>query len=311
MGGDHGPQVVYQAVSRVITEFSDVQFNLFIDDASEEDKYLSQHDRVNFIKCENYLKADESLAQILRSYKHSTMFNAISSVKNNEAHGVLTVGHTAPYFLLAKKSFGAFKNLKRLPLAVIIPSSNGHKILTDIGANLECSEVDLYQFGILAKQFATLLGIEDAGISLINVGHEENKGPAKLQNAAALFRKANCNFKGFIDSDKIFTCDADVIITDGFSGNCISKACEGTSRFILDKFNKYWIMRKLISRFSHNADRYNGAILLGIKGLCIKAHGSSQVDGLFSAIKSMCKLSTKYGELYNTLDQTDFAPPEL
>ncbi|USO00722.1 MAG: hypothetical protein H6845_00065 [Alphaproteobacteria bacterium] len=312
MGGDHGTDVVFQAVKKVLDEFSDLKVNLFITDSVDVGSHFKNDARVKFYRSSSYISADLSIYDTLKNYKSTSMYMAIQSVAQNESDAVFTVGHTAPYFLLAKKILGTFDNLSRLPLAVVIPSANGgHKILTDIGANLECSGEDLYQFGLLGQNFAKALGKDDAKISLINVGHEATKGPLALRQAYSLFQnsKFKQNFEGFIDADKIFTCAADVIVTDGFSGNCISKACEGTSRFIIGKLTKYWIMRKLMSLFLDSADKYNGAILLGIRKLCIKAHGSSQVPSLVSALRTMYKFSQKYNYLKQSLCETDFSIP--
>ncbi|QEK38599.1 phosphate acyltransferase [Candidatus Cytomitobacter primus] len=315
MGGDYGPQVLLDSASHILKEYEDLHLLFFIDKNSEFSiKCLEpfKH-RIEIRKCDNFLKADKSLLSTLKNFKSSTMYAALQSVSTGESNAVFTVGHTAPYFILAKKVLGSLDGLDRLPLAVLIPSVNGHKVLTDIGANLECSENDLYNFGLLGKAFATsVLGIENASVSLINVGHEETKGTSVLKNASNLFKKnIDKNFKGFIEADQIFTCEADVIVTDGFSGNCISKSCEGTSRFIMNKFNKYWIVRKLMSMFLHNADRYNGAVLLGTKGLSIKAHGSSKMPSLINALRTTYKFADKNKSLTNNLNSIDFASNAL
>ncbi|QEK37917.1 hypothetical protein FZC35_00760 [Candidatus Cytomitobacter indipagum] len=315
MGGDYGPQVVLDAAFHTLKEFKDLNLIFFLDKESKVslDNLRIFSDRFEIRRCEKFLKADDSLLSMLKNAKFSTMKAALQSVSDKESSAVFTVGHTGPYFILAKKILGFIKGVNRIPLAVMIPSSNGSKVLTDIGANLECSATDLYKFGLLGKEFIkSVLSIDNPGISLINVGHEENKGTEELRNSASLFRKKIGNdFKGFIDADKIFTCEADVIVTDGFSGNCISKACEGTSRFIMSKFNKYWIVRKLISLFSDSADRYNGAVLLGINGLSIKAHGSSKEPSLVNALRTTYRFASKADLLMKNLNSIDFESNEL
>ncbi len=314
MGGDHGPEVLFDAACKVLCRFPDLHLIFFVQkDVNLENTLFTKFaDRVEVRKCDHHIKAEKSILATLKNYKASSMALALESAASGESDAVFTVGHTAPYFLLSKKILGSFPGLSRLPLAVLVPSNSGYNVLTDIGANLECSSEDLYQFGLLGKEFATcMLGIEDAGISLVNVGHEETKGTTTLKDAAKLFKQnEKTNFKGFIDADQIFTCKADVIVTDGFSGNCIAKACEGTSRFIMKKLTKNWLLRKIIALFSYNADRYNGAVLLGTKGLSIKAHGSSNMYSLINALTTTYKFSLKYNDLRSKLESTDFSTNE-
>ncbi len=310
MGGDHGPSVLFDAAYSILKEIKDLHLVFFVHEDTKLNNIVFEKfsDRIDIRKSGHYINADQSLRSTLKSFKNSTMAMALESTSSGECDAVFTVGHTAPYFVLSKKILGYIPGLTRLPLAVLIPSSNGYKVLTDIGANLECSSENLYQFGLLGKEFATcMLDLDNAGISLINVGHEETKGTTVLKNTVSLFNdNKESNFKGFIDADKIFTCEADVIVTDGFSGNCIIKACEGTSRFIMSKLTKNWFFKKLISFFSHSSDKYNGAILLGTEYLSIKAHGSSNTKSLVNALRTTYKFSSKYDKLKKRLHSIDF-----
>ncbi|QEK39174.1 phosphate acyltransferase [Candidatus Nesciobacter abundans] len=298
MGGDLGPQMVFDSVKIFLEENKDLSVSLYTTILPEENFFRNFEGRVELVKCSDFVDPKKNILDSLKYYKKSTMGLALKSVKDGASQGVITLGSTGPYMILSRKILGFFEGFSKTPLAVFIPGYKKSKVLTDIGANLTCSAKDLHSFGVLGSILAKCyLGVDKPKVSLINVGHENIKGTPEVREAGDMMEKDG-NFDGFIDSDKIFSCDADVIVTDGFSGNCISKSCEGTFRFLRSKLEKNFITRmlvKVLNRWSE--DKYNGAIMMGIKGLSIKAHGSSSEKSFLQSLRTASKFIRSYEKL--------------
>jgi glycerol-3-phosphate acyltransferase PlsX len=239
-------------------------------------------------------------AQAVRSGRHSNMGMAINSVAHRENHGVVSAGNTGAYMALSKIILKTIPGIDRPAIPAILPSIKGQAIMLDLGANVECSPSQLVQFAIMGEALAHLqLGIERPSIGILNIGSEELKGSATVQEAAARLKEINfLNFQGFVEGDDIASGKTDIIVTDGFTGNVALKTIEGTARlmrqFLVDAFSKnlitkflYLFARPVLNKVKRRIDPriYNGAVFLGLKHVAVKSHGGTDYIGFAHAIE--------------------------
>lgn len=225
---------------------------------------------------------------------------ALETVQRGEAQGCVSAGNTAALMGLSKILLQPLQGIARPALISLIPTIDGEKsVMLDLGANIECSAENLYQFAIMGAIFAeTRLNLVYPRIGLLNIGIEEIKGHQSIRDAANLLQKSTAlNYVGFIEGDVLLNGKADVIVSDGFAGNVALKTLEGTMRNLLslfrDKANSRfiklilaWIFRFVFKQRLKriNPDEYNGASLIGLKAVVVKSHGSANVNAFAHAI---------------------------
>ena len=229
------------------------------------------------------------------------MRKAIEFIKSKNNIGFVSAGNTGAVTALSKILLGTLENIKRPAFCSMIPTSKGFCIMLDLGANKESNENHLLQFSIMGHAFAKIKNISNPKVAILNIGTEEGKGKEYLQEAYNLISKSflKNDFIGYIEPDQITTGIADVIVTDGFTGNIALKTAEGLSKFIMNNFKKvftknlinniaYLILKKDLVKFSNtvNPTRYNGAVVLGLNGVVIKSHGSATPEAFAQALKN-------------------------
>jgi glycerol-3-phosphate acyltransferase PlsX len=243
---------------------------------------------------------EEKAAQAVRTKKDSSIRVGLKLVREGVAAGFVTAGNTGAAMASAKMVLGALPGVDRPALAIPMPSSKGNPcVLLDVGANVDCKATNLAQFAVMGEIYArSVLKIESPRVGLLNVGEEETKGNDLTHEAFPLLKALPLRFVGNVEGRDIFSGQADVIVCDGFVGNVALKTSEGVGRFVRDVLRESLtrtvtaqvgalLSRKAFNEFRHRLDyrEYGGAHLLGVRGVCIIGHGSSNDRAIYNGIR--------------------------
>jgi len=309
MGGDFGPSVVIEALVASLTENPDVTALVYGDRdllAAEIGDGLNAdlRSRLEIRHSSSVVSCDDKPSFAVRSKNDSSMALAVRSIADGEANACISAGNTGALMALSLFTLGALPSISRPAICAEIPTDKGYSLMLDLGANVDCSPSQLYQFAVLGSHTAQiLLDIQQPSVRLLNVGSEAGKGNSLIQDTVALLQaEPAINYQGFVEGDGIFCGQADVIVCDGFSGNVALKAGEGVARHINQKLSHFclgnWWLR-LVSLFMGNRIKqfkssiqpslFNGAYLLGINGVVVKSHGGADVAGFASALETAIK----------------------
>ncbi|PTR14657.1 phosphate:acyl-[acyl carrier protein] acyltransferase [Nitrosospira sp. Nsp2] len=293
MGGDHGPQVTVPAVVDYLhrNPGTDIVLVGLPDVIESELRALkaTPNPRLRIQPASEVVGMDESPALALRGKKNSSMRVALDLVKSGAAQACVSAGNTGALIATSRFVLKTLPGIDRPALAVVLPTIRGHTYVLDLGANVDCSAEHLLQFGVMgATLVATVENKERPSIGLLNIGEEEIKGNEVVKQAAELLRDSGLNFYGNIEGNDIYKGTTDVVVCDGFVGNVALKTSEGVaqmlSTFLREEFKRNLLTKfaglvalPVIKAFKRRVDhrRYNGASLLGLRGIVIKSHGSA------------------------------------
>ena len=311
MGGDVGPAVILAGAARAHERRDDLHFLMFGDQALIQAE-LSKHPKlgpaVEIIHCDDVIAGTEKPSQAIRRAKTTSMGRAIAAVKAGNAQAALSAGNTGAMMAMSKLALRTIKGIDRPALAALLPTlGENDLVMLDLGANTESDTQNLVQFAVMGAAYArVVLDLERPRVQLLNIGTEELKGTDQLKDAAAILREADhlgMRFDGFIEGDKISRGEADVVVTDGFSGNIALKTAEGTARFVTDLLRRafssstrskigFLISRPATELLRHHLDpnNHNGAVFLGLNGIVVKSHGSANAKGIANAIRVAARL---------------------
>lgn len=302
MGGDHGPHVIVPAALRVLAACEDASLILVgprdVLEAELSARHTAPGPRMRIHAASEVVGMDESVASALRGKRDSSMRVALNLVKSGEAHACVSAGNTGALMAISRFVLKMLPGIERPPIATLLPTMRGHVTVLDLGANVDCSAHDLLQFGVMGATLVSALEHkENPSVGLLNIGEEAIKGNDVVKRAAELLRTSGLNFHGNVEGDDIYKGTTDVIVCDGFVGNVALKASEGLAQmlgvFLREEFSRNWltktaglVARPVLNAFKRRVDhrRYNGASLLGLRGIVIKSHGSADVVAFEHAI---------------------------
>ena len=291
MGGDDDPLSRLRALKKYLASHHAVSFKVFVMQSFVEanpSTFTDLPQQISIVTTEDVISMDESPLVALRKKRLSSMSLAIKSVADKESEGVLTAGNSGALVAFAKYWLKANVMLEKPALATVLPGFPKPTLLLDIGASLEYRADDLYALAELGAQVAPYLLAcgERPEVALLNVGTEHIKGHDTVQQADRLLQNSELNYLGFCEGSHLFSGFADVVCCDGFVGNITLKACEGLLHQLHSNRHLNW-WQKLFCQFNDvnfNPAQYNGALLLGLEGLVVKAHGNSDENGFYHAI---------------------------
>ena len=300
MGGDHGPSVTVRAAIDFVRKHEDVRAILvglegtispFLDKQSS--------DRISVRHASEVVAMDEPPAMALRTKKDSSMRVAINLVKEGEADACVSAGNTGALMAISRFVLKMLPGIDRPAICAILPTEKGHSHVLDLGANVDCTPEHLLQFGIMGASLVSAIEHKDRpSVGILNIGSEDIKGNDVVKRAAELLKESGLNFVGNVEGDGIYKGEADVIVCDGFVGNVALKASEGLAQmlasFLRQEFNRNLLTKiialiamPVLKNFKRHVDhrRYNGATLLGLKGIVVKSHGSADVFSFTNALE--------------------------
>ena len=311
MGGDHGTQVTIPACQRFLDAHPDAHI---ICVGLEEKISHFNHPRVTLLFSPEVVLMHDPIEIALRKKKKSSMRLSIEQVKEGKAQVAISAGNTGALMAIARYVLKTLHGIERPAIAGQMPNARGGATtILDLGANVDCTPEHLMQFAVLGSALVNVLqNIEQPSVGLLNIGEEVIKGSEMIKKTGELMRSAaisgDLNFYGNVEGNDIFKGTTDIVICDGFVGNIALKASEGLASMISSMLKEGFsenIFTKLsglialpvLSAFKKRVDhrRYNGAALLGLKGLVFKSHGSADVVGFENA------LNRAYDAVYNHL----------
>lgn len=304
MGGDHGPQVTVPAALAFLRDHADVRVVLvglaesiqpFLVDAGVD----TELGRVTVRHAAQVVSMDESPSLALRNKKDSSMRVAVNLVKSGEADACVSAGNTGALMAISRFVLKMLPGIDRPAICGVLPTITGHTHVLDLGANVDCSPENLLQFGIMGAALVSAIEHrERPTVAILNIGQEEIKGNDVVKRAADLLWDSGLNFIGNVEGDGLYKGQADVIVCDGFVGNVALKASEGLAQllatFLRQEFRRSWFTKlaavvalPVVKRFKSRVDhrQYNGAALLGLKGIVVKSHGSADAFGFVHALQ--------------------------
>jgi len=297
MGGDDAPQVIIDGAKAAIEKYDDIEITLVGKEAVLS-PLKDSHERLKLRYAEDTIEMCDQPVAAVRRKKDASMVVAMNMVRNKEAEAVITAGSTGAMIAGATLIIRRIEGVERPALAPVLPTLARGALLIDCGANVECRPSHLRQFGIMGSIYMeNVMGIENPRVGLINNGTEDSKGTDLVKEAHALLKETNINYIGNMESREIMLGGCDVAVTDGFTGNIMMKFAEGMGKAIFSMLKKE-LMGSFISKigamlsksaFKNMKKRmdykeYGGALLLGVNGVAVKAHGNSDVRALVNAI---------------------------
>ncbi len=303
MSGDHGVSCTIPASLDVLKTQPNLQLILVGDEniiQQELDKYdVIEKNRVKVQHASQIVEMDEKPAIALRMKKDSSMRVSIDLVKTNKAQACVSAGNTGALMATARFVLKMLPGINRPAICSALPTIKGHTLMLDLGANVDMDAQQLFEFAVMGSVLSQAVdNLAEPSVGLLNIGEEEVKGNEQVKNAAKLIQSSDINYYGFVEGDDIFKGTVNVVVCDGFVGNISLKTSEGVAKMIAfylkEAFNKNLLTKlvglislPVLNAFKSKVDpsEYNGASLLGLKGIVIKSHGSAQRRSFAQAIR--------------------------
>jgi glycerol-3-phosphate acyltransferase PlsX len=320
MGGDNSPYKTIEGIIFNHNQNKDVFYKIFGDEKIIRDLISNKikNDCYEIIHTEDVVKSTDSPLEGAKRGKNTSMWLAIESVKNKEADIVVSAGNTGALLVISKLNLKMIENIDKPALSALWPNKKGMSVVLDLGANIECSSKNLFDFSIMgAALYNSLYSGEKPKVGLLNIGSEELKGNETIKETYQILndkKSENFNFSGYIEGNHLMDGDVNVIVSDGFTGNVALKTAEGTANFITSELKKAMtgsIIGKISSllnisnlkKFKKRLDPrlYNGAIFLGLDHPVVKSHGGTDYIG-FSNSLDVCHRIVK-GNLIEKIKQ--------
>jgi glycerol-3-phosphate acyltransferase PlsX len=303
MGGDHGVHVTVPAALAHLQRDPGASCVL-VGQRESIDRELTRlgtasGPRLKIQHAAEVVAMDEAPAAALRGKKDSSMRVAVDLVKDGSAAACVSAGNTGALMAISRFVLKTLPGIDRPAIATVLPTLKSHTYVLDLGANVDCEPEHLLQFGIMCSELVSSLeGKARPTVGLLNVGAEDIKGNEQVKAAAELMRAADLNFHGYVEGDDIYKGTTDIVVCDGFVGNIALKTSEGLAKmmatYLREEFGRNLLTRlagfvalPVIQAFKQRVDprRYNGATLLGLRGIVVKSHGSADAYGFEFAIR--------------------------
>lgn len=303
MGGDHAPKAIVEGVNRAIQDFSDIEIQLYGDEAKIRE-HLTASERVTIVHTNEKINSDDEPAKAIRRKKDASMVLAARSVKDGEAHAMMSAGNTGALLAAGLFVVGRIKGVDRPGLMSTLPTRDGKGFdMLDLGANAENTPAHLLQYAILGSFYAkNVRGIAKPRVGLLNNGTEATKGDSLHKEAYDLLtQEASIHFVGNVEARDLMNGVADVVVTDGFTGNAVLKAIEGTAINLMGslksaiksggfkaKIGALFLKDSLYQlKDTMDYSSAGGAVLFGLKAPVVKSHGSSDERAIYYTIKQI------------------------
>ena len=306
MGGDDAPDIVIDGAAKVARKRKNIRF-IFFGDQARIKPLLAKHKILKNVSeirhADDVIPADMKPSVALRKGRKSSMRYAINAVADKEADAIVSAGNTGALMAISKFVLKTLPGITRPAIASVMPTLKRNKgvVMLDLGANVDCSARILVEFAVLGSVYSHLVG-------LLNIGSEEMKGHDTLREAAAILTHhlQEAEYMGFVEGTDINKGEADVIVTDGFTGNVALKTVEGTAKMLAHMVKSSFkssplayiglpfiipALRKLKSRMDPRM--YNGGMFMGLRGLCVKSHGGADAVAFANAIEVAANLAQK------------------
>jgi phosphate acyltransferase len=299
MGGDHAPKEIVLGVDKALKEFQDIEILLYGDEA-EISKYITPRERLNIIHTDEMITGTDEPVRAVRRKKNASMVLMAQSVADGKADACISAGNTGALMTAGLFIVGRIEGIERPALAPTLPTLDGKGFLMlDMGANVDAKSEHLVQYAIMGSIYAEKVrGIKNPKVGLLNIGSEPKKGNELTKKTFGLLSDTNIHFIGNVESRDLLDGAADVVVTDGFTGNMVLKTIEGTALSIFSMLKKTLtssfktkmaagLIKNDLKDLKNMLDysEYGGAGLFGLNAPVIKAHGSSNENALFNAIR--------------------------
>jgi glycerol-3-phosphate acyltransferase PlsX len=293
MGGDHGPHVTVPAALEALKRHNEINIVLVgLADAIEAElraRKAAAGPRLRIHHASEVVAMDESPQSALRNKKDSSMRVAIDLVKSGEANACVSAGNTGALMATARFVLKTLPGIDRPAIASALPSAKGQVWMMDLGANADCTAEHLLQFAIMGAMLVSCVEHKERpSVGLLNIGSEDIKGNEVVKQAGELLRASHLNFYGNVEGNDIYKGTTDLVVCDGFVGNVALKTSEGLAqlmgRMLTAEFKRNWLTKLIaliampvLRAFKRRMDprRYNGASLLGLRGIVVKSHGGA------------------------------------
>jgi len=292
MSGDLGAEVVVRAAAASLEKHTGLELTL-VGDRDELSGHVTRivgdDSRLRIVHATEVVSMADSPRDAVRRKKDSSMRIAIDLVKSGEAHACVSAGNTGALMATAKFVLKMLPGIDRPAILAELPAIGGSLHMLDLGANTLGTAEQLFQFAVMGSIVASdIMDVDQPRVALLNIGAEVTKGHDTVKEAAALLNASSLNYVGFIEGSELFSGKADVVVTDGFTGNVALKTMEGTvglvRYYVKRGFTRDWIAKlqallakTVLQRITSETDprNYNGATLVGLNGIVIKSHGSA------------------------------------
>ncbi|MGF3102526.1 phosphate acyltransferase PlsX [Rossellomorea sp. DUT-2] len=299
MGGDHAPKEIVLGVKRALSEFNDIEVVLYGDEKQIK-QYITPGDRLTIVHTDEVIEATDEPVRAVKRKKNASMVLMAQAVKNGEADACISAGNTGALMTAGLFIVGRIDGIERPALAPTLPTLDGKGFLMlDLGANVDAKPEHLFQYAIMGSIYAEKVrGINNPRIGLLNIGTEDKKGNELTKKTFQLLKDAPIHFIGNVESRDLLEGPADVVVTDGFTGNMVLKTIEGTALSVFSMLKKTFtsstknklaagLVKNDLKQMKNMLDytEYGGAGLFGLKAPVIKAHGSSNEIALYNAMR--------------------------
>ncbi|MGM0827145.1 MAG: phosphate acyltransferase PlsX [Bacillota bacterium] len=299
MGGDHAPKEIVLGVKRALSEFNDIEVILYGDE-NQIKQYITPVDRLTIVHTDEVIEATDEPVRAVKRKKNASMVLMAQAVNNGEADACISAGNTGALMTAGLFIVGRIDGIERPALAPTLPTLDGKGFLMlDLGANVDAKPEHLLQYAIMGSIYAEKVrGINNPRVGLLNIGTEDKKGNELTKKTFQLLKDAPIHFIGNVESRDLLEGPADVVVTDGFTGNMVLKTIEGTALSVFSMLKKTFtastknklaagLVKNDLKQMKNMLDytEYGGAGLFGLKAPVIKAHGSSNEVALYNAMR--------------------------